>query len=55
MIKLKRNVKIRKQRETYLISIPKAMAEMMDIKKGDTAVVTYDKDKLIVEMLKDNE
>ena len=55
MIKLKRNVKIRKQRETYLISIPKAMAEMMEIEKGDTATVTYEGNKLIVEVIKDNE
>ena len=55
MIKLKRNVKIRKQRETLLMSIPKPIAEMMDIKKGDTAVVTYEGNKLIVEVIKDNE
>ena len=55
MIKLSRKVKIRKQRETLLISIPKAMAQMLEMKKGDRAVVTLDKDKLIVELMKDDE
>ena len=54
MIKLSRKVKIRKQSETYLISIPKAMAEMLEIEKGDRVLVTCDDDKLIVEMLKDD-
>ena len=55
MIKLSRKVKIRQQRETLLISIPKAMAQMLEMKKGDRAVVTLDKDKLIVELMKDDE
>ena len=55
MIKLSRKVKIRKQRETLLISIPKAMAQMLEMKKGDRAVVTLDKNKLIVELMKDDE
>ena len=54
MIKLSRKVKIRKQSEKYLISIPKAMAEMLEIAKGDRVLVTCDDDKLIVEMLKDD-
>ena len=55
MIKLSRKVKIRKQSETYLISIPKAMAEMLEIEKGEKVLVTYNKDKLIVEAVKDDE
>ena len=47
MIKLSRKVKVRKQRETLLISIPKAMAQMMGIEKGEKVLVTYNKDKLI--------
>ena len=55
MAKLRKKVKIRNQRETLLISIPKAMAEMLEFKKGGTAIITYDKDKLIVEVLKNDE
>ena len=57
MAKLRKKVKIRNQRETLLISIPKAMAEMLEFKKGGTAIITYDydKDKLLVEVMKDNE
>ena len=55
MIKLSKKVKVRKQRETLLISIPKAMAQMMGIEKGEKVLVTYNKDKLIVEAVKDDE
>lgn len=55
MAKLSKKVKIRNQRETLLISIPKAIAEMMEMTKGGTAIVTYEKGKLTVEVAKDNE
>ena len=55
MAKLRKKVKVRTQREALLINIPKAMAEMMEIKKGSSVMITHDKDKLIVEMLKDDE
>ena len=55
MAKLSRKVKIRSQKETLLISIPKAMAQMLEMKKGGAVIVTYDKDRLIVEVLKDDE
>ena len=55
MAKLSRKVKIRNQKETLLISIPKAMAQMLDMKKGGTVIVTYDNDKLIVDVVKEDE
>lgn len=54
MAKLSRKVKIRNQKETLLISIPKAMAQMLEMKKGGTVIVTYDNDKLIVEVMKED-
>ena len=54
MAKLSRKVKIRNQKETLLISIPKTMAQMLEMKKGGTVIVTYDNDKLIVEVMKED-
>lgn len=53
--KLSRKVKIRSQRETLLISIPKAMAEMMNLQKGEMVNVNYENGKLTVEAVKENE
>ena len=55
MAKLSRKVKIRSQRETLLISIPKAMAEMMNLQKGEMVNVNYENGKLTVEAVKENE